>query len=409
MDPIPANLDEADLLALIEGEPVANPRALRAAIEAHPAFGRMLVEMRGDRATLRAVDAGSTISAPASILEGLEARLEREALAGIARAEPTVTSLPISSVVVTRPGRFQPLLGSRSARRYAMAAGLVIVGGVSLLMVKGGLNSGWWTNQPDRPVAILDTDPMPRDDDARRPDPSPRALAAASGAAGVDAPFLTNMEHGTLAGSMVSRPEDAPTFNDLSPGAPSLASEPMTLARAAELARDGRLVIRVRADAGGAQAAVDGVRGLSQRSGKEVKWRVMETAPSIVSALAAKAPSTRSQPGAAADRERPIAGSEGNPVSPALPAGSPGVRTVSLSSEFRPLYSVELDGTEKNLESLLKNLDKGDALLVEFVELGEGVAPSPGLDPASMLWWGRKPGEWVKRVAVPIVLETRGR
>lgn len=408
MNPIPPNLDEADLIALIEGEQVINPRAVRAAIEADHDFGRLLVEMRADRATLRAMHAGSALTAPASILEGVEARLEQDALAGIVRSEPTVTSLPISaSPVITRPTRFQQLLESRSVRRYAMAAGLALVGGVSLLFVASAVSRAISAGQNPRPVAVTPGDQLPHDDGYPYPIPS-RNVADNHGSTSPFDPASFAIGDDRDLPRLVSRPEDAPSFNDpISPAMP-IADAGITLARALELARDGRLVIRIRAQAGGAQAAENDVRALSRQSSKDVKWRTLESAPSIVTALAAKVQTRPSAPSVPDKSDQPIAATDPNSKPPVVPPQpSKTINNLHVPPDFRPLYTVEFDAAERNLESLLKNLDKGTAQSVEFVELEVAVETTPGLDPASMLWWGRKSSEWVKRIAVPIVLETQ--
>jgi len=407
MKPIPSNLDVNDVLALIEGGQPANARALRDAIESDPEFGRLLVEMRADRASLCSL---RPENAPASILEGVEARLEREVLAGIARSEPTQTSIPVSSMVTTRPNRFQLLLESRSARRFALAAGLAIVGGITLMFVSSVVKRAMMVNDSGHSVARVPEesrgdDPLGVSGERR----GERAVARTNPSTGADASPFATTDSPESAVAAVSHPEDAPTFTE--PNQPTLTSaEPgIGLAKALELAAEGRLVIRVRTQpgAGGAQAATDDIRALAQRSSKGVKWRSLESAPLIVNALASNVQLRRPLPLPATAQDRPTASADANSRPQATPGAAPKtVANLQLPPEFRPLYTVEFDQTERTLESLLRNLDKQNVESIDFVELAEPVAVTTGLDPASMLWWGRRSSEWVKRIAVPIVLET---
>jgi len=401
MTRIPPHLNEDDLLALVEGQKVAQARVIRDAVQAEPEVGRLLLEMRLDRAALKSLAADAV--APAGLLAEVEARLEREAIAGLVHAESGAAtsnsgSIPISSVVVTRTSPWQGMFQSRTARRFALAASLVVVGGtvglfaVSLVQ-KNFSQRNLVAKDDSRPVV----DPSTTDAPVA---PVPMLAANPDGSDSAAPDILTPDPALALA---TNSPDPASPVGNPAAATPIADAPTMTLARAVELAGEGRLVIRVRSAS--AAAVVEEVRAIAARSPREVKWQALESAPEIVMALAVRDTNT---PNAPASRPRPDTAITGNQTLP-VPVPPETQRTIDISiaaPEIRPLYTVEFRESERTLESLMNALGKGKDSLVEFVELEHAVNLRPALDPAAMLWWSR-PSEWTPRTIVPVVLEER--
>ncbi|MGE3108557.1 MAG: hypothetical protein AB7G11_15655 [Phycisphaerales bacterium] len=394
MNRVPAHLDPADLLAIAEGEVhfAANAKAVRAAIEADPSLGRLLRDMRSDRDLLRAW--ASSAVTPPGLLDGIESRLEREVIASLARSEPGRLPIPTSSVVVRRPSVWHRLVESRGPRRYAIAAALVLAGVTVSLLVRSALLP---PTSDHRRIASV-TDGI-----SESTDPDVPAIASHHAATSPDARHDTSDDGQPPERVLAStEPREEPVTDAAAPDAPAKPS--MSIARAVELAGQGRLAIRVASSRFG---AVEDVRGVASRSPKEIRWKPLDESSGLATALASRIPLSppAALPTTPAPGEHAVADERDRP-----PAASPNVTAPSAASApdpVKPLYVVEFESTQARLSAIVAALGRQPQTHVELVELDEPVGLAPSLDPAAMLWWGRKPAEWVRRVAVPIVLEQR--
>ena len=399
MNRIPPHLDEADLLAIAEGKAylASNPKAVRAAIEADPGLGRLLRDLRADRDELHVL--ASDIVAPANLLEGIESRLERDVIARLAHAETGDLPLPVSSVVMTSPSVWRRFAESRQTRRFAVAAAIAVAGLTVGLLVRNAIVSGTSPKLNDsRNMANL---PDSTRDDAAN-DPNRTDLANNNTTTPGDAPAPGATDDRALAHSNPADSTHTPAEHPL----PSPVVPTITLAQAVELAAQNRLVIRVRSER---STAADDMQAIASRTPKDIRWKPLEGASQVVAVLAAKfAPPPRVLPVKPAPGDTAITSDKPNVGNPSnTPPLQPNVsQPAALASDtIKPLYVLEFESTESRLESIVAALARASSN-VELVALDEPLGVTAGLDPAAMLWWGRKPQDWVKRVAVPVVLDT---
>ncbi len=137
MNDLPLNL-EADLLALIEGQPLSASQraAIDAALAADPALAALIRSgaLQADREQLRTL---GDVRAPADMLSRVETMLEREALLSLSAAELASApdqSLPISRVQPQGRSVWSIVTHSQWARPLAAAAGIALVAGISLMI-----------------------------------------------------------------------------------------------------------------------------------------------------------------------------------------------------------------------------------------------------------------------------------
>jgi hypothetical protein len=397
---IPRNF-EPEFLAFVEDDcemSQSERDVVRRMISCDPDLASLAAGMREDRGLLGSL---RPVRAPASVLAGLEERLEHEALAALEQRSRTAGGMAQSNVVIPRPGLLLTMWETGTARRLAMAAGMAITVGIG---VWGYLRVSSWQAGGGLPGLVSATghhDGFMDENAGNQPD-GPLAAPALA----VEAP-MDGSESGLSAGDL-SRP---PAIASALPGVDDAGIEPaatsITAERAVELAQSGRLVIRVRAV--DADAAAREIHQVAQQSSKEVKWRPLEAsqAPEILRALATKPEVVAGSP----ERDTgPDPSRWSSPKPEFIPPWQPrhtasAAEFVRLHPEMRALYTVEVPQRPQELASLLSALSPARTQVAEFVELEEAIKPAPSLEPGAVLWWGRAPTNWIKRASVPIVVE----
>lgn len=404
LDDLLVGIDERDLVDLIEGQIDAERRHdLETMLIKRPELRRLVEAMRHDRAALRAMpDEFCHVDIAASVRDVLE----REALLGATADAAEYAPVPIA--IGSRLDR-----GSRSgARQLALAAGL-------LLLVGGGAFFAWPLFNKPTPAGPSGNTPIAMSDASNKRDAAgselhkPPAIATHTeksreetggvtpGAAN-PGPLAVNTESNSES-SARSTPKERGT-SDPAVGAlasndppadpvvgelvgPELPAEialaraietPIDENRAAELALQGRLLVRVQ----GSSAAY--VLSTSATRGSLGAHRVDRVEPgelaSPVLAQVFEGTTTPEQIVWAADHampvyEREVVGPEG--------------------------YVVEFAATPQGLAKLREELGGR----VMFEELAEDAGLRPRIDPDAVLWWTLPPSSWAPRVAAPIILE----
>lgn len=393
---------ESDFLSFVEddqGLPHARRDAVRQVIARDPELARLAAGMREDRAGLKL---SALAKAPACVLAGLEAALEQDALASLEQRARAAGGFARSRVEVSRAGVLRTMWETGQVRRLAMAAGLALTVGVGV----------WGFNRVSSWQAGGGLPGLASNGAARTPvDPADPANETASELSREALAARESLNHDDAGTVPETNPdESAPAIAALTPvideALPDMGAAPMTADRATELAQAGRLVIRVRA--ADPDGAARDIHQLAQQSSKDVKWRPLEPAqvPAIFVALAGKPESRLPVP---ADGPDPTwwASPLRDSIPPAPPKRAPAAAEfIRRHPEMRALYTVEVPEREGELASLLSALTKGRAQVAEFVELERALPPTPSLEPGAVLWWGRSPASWVKRVSVPIVVES---
>lgn len=382
--PVPPGLGEADLLAWVEGEPLPRDTAaaVARALDADPALARLLGAMKRDRAAVRALpDEAAPDGLAASAQAMLEPALERRMLLGLESSAP-VNGTPVSIVQPSRRSILEVVFMDRIGRRFAAAAALLLVAGGTTWVLTGAFNRGGLPRGPE--------------------------IAAADTAKELAPPPVTKTEDLTqLAMEVPTPPNPADELLEYGPPAPAmtLAAAPaappaMPVARALELARENRLVIRVTAASFPESTAW--MEGLAARARPESAWRVNASpSPAVMASL-----TRRQEPiavtGGPDVRELAASRSASEFVTPGVVPPAP----VAAPRERR-VFSVDSRLDESALESMLATLAEGGQA-AEFVEAAEPLpAGAPAMTPASMLWWTQPPACWAPWGSVPVVVEEK--
>lgn len=386
---LPAGITEADLIDLIDGVALQPSReaAVLAALKAEPRLGLTIKQLREDRAGLTAL---GELHAPLGLADGIEARLEADAIRSLAQAEDGASDIiPISTMRVETPGVWQLLLESAWPKRLATAASLAIVGSLIYFGGREMLRNGWPAGSSNLAV---------------KPTPAPDVAPPAPH----DAPALIE-----LAANPTS---DTPTIAALVPtlvadAAP--AEQPITPEQAVALAREGRLVISVRAPRDAA-TTLKRVEMLARSGSRDAAWRnlTLDGLPTEFALLAA--PSMPAPPAPAADPARPDIGiAAADATKPHDPAPTVQPAPVLLRPVVKAIYTIELDPRERNITDLLESLrDSSRGSLVQggteivLRRLDQPLERTISLAPEDILWWANQPSAWTRRATVPIVIET---
>ncbi|MFT3683530.1 MAG: hypothetical protein QM783_01180 [Phycisphaerales bacterium] len=389
--------DEADVLALVEGLPLPAERAarLREALANDPQLAELVTLLRADRDAISLPTV--TVSAPADLLDRVEAQLERNALVGLARNESTLVEEEIPVSVILPPRRV--FIGPRVGGVLAAAAAVALIAGGVLMMVpgKGG-------------KAVPSVDPSANN--PHTPGDTNLANNATKNDGAADG-------HSTNAGTDVAANTPSKTSPDataelptvVQPDGPAIAAATgPTMEELLAAAQEGRLVLRLRTDEKTAQARVDDLNN----HGRAIRVQALGGDRSMVYV------------GALADAMRP------KPVNPAVvkpgtPDNAPAIASdngagtsnhpkPNLAKNEQPedahlpapefasqSFVATLPAAAESLESLRKVMNAAGG---EWKILRNGVRVEPPTDTASILWWTAPTPEWGPRFVIPVVVQT---
>ncbi len=397
--------DELELLALIEGD--LTPAQEHAAIlrwQHRPEVLAFLEHAVGDRLAL---GSAPETSVPPGLLNAVEAVLERDALVADeddqAGAEFS-TGIEHGTLVSARPPEVR--LGAArggwtiGARYAAMAATLLLAVGSAAYIMRANT----------RPASVPAAAPPGAERDLAQNAPSESSsgsqIAMKSAANEAAQPLPDEIARGEHPRTDHTAIDAAPTLLATA----SAADGEMTTERAIELARAGRLMVRV-------------VTGSVDRTLAKVRDGSDRRLADVVSCVDT-APADASQIASAAETLRPLAGRDTSmdlaQESPTAFAGdhfpadaSEAPRSVrpARSEGFkhhesrRAVARVDLQLSPQAIESLRAALETRGSAVVQLVELPEPMAASATFDPDQALWWTQPPSAWAPRVGVPVVFE----
>jgi hypothetical protein len=368
-------LDESAMLAWIEGR-LSKIEETDLARRARPGTVERVQQMQANRRALQSV---REERAPAELMDRVLAALERDALVGLSNGQDLYEHPPISIATATTKEKKGPSWAQRHAPALALAAGIA-------LLLAG---AAYWSSllfKSGKTVQVAggtDTTPAPAhaDENASR-------LAINQSPADTQTPPA-------LADTDLNAGHPAETAN-IEPATPAL-----TPGRMLALARQGRLVMRVKAHDLTKLADVEAPAKYDR------PWKLSKDVPSaVVAAIVPKAapivgPMPESQPVIAGSKViTPLLG-PGAAMNWALDAAA------DPASRVRATYLLDLPNTEQNLDHIklvFKDRLKAD---VSFEALDEAVQAPQTQDPETLLWWTLPPAQWVERVTVPVVVEAR--
>lgn len=393
----PTPLDEGDLLAWVEGEPLPRDRekAVAIALGQDPALARRLEAMRADRKSIKALH---TPAAPANLLAGVEAALqpvlERQMLMGLRDGELLSDLPPVSIVQPVKRSIVQTFLSDRVGRRLAVAAGLLlVVGGASLWATTHFFSR---PQQPPLGPIAIETESRPQIG------PAPSIDVPYVGPEAVTRPMLAEADPPaiTIEPALTIAAADQADPSLMGPFLPELDG-----ARAAELARENRLVIRITAldpaFASEPGRLIDRIRRADQNM-----LRLGEEPTSTM--VAALNPSFM-------ERDRPV--SPTRSFAPAYAGSAPSDLPPDVYGpplpppEWNPpapqlVYLVQARLDAAAMETLRTMLG-GSYGRAEFEVLDAPLPDAtPALNAASMLWWGQNPSGWTWWANIPVVIDT---
>jgi hypothetical protein len=370
----PFPMDESILAALVEGDlDVREADSVRERLlAADPAWAARIELMERDRVMLRAL---GDETPPNGLTESVIARLEREALLGLASGEPASGRPPVSIVRPAQHGRdggFGRWMFSPAGAGLAMAAVLALAVGAALQVIG------------PRPA------PVP----PLAPDLASEAEANPAGAIALD-------RHGPSERAVMGDPAPQPSPEGASDRPAALAleqpqpdrtfSEPE---RAVALLAEGRLIIRVRA-----AAPEEATAELGRIAGRQFRPNEAFRLQPEISEPLALAMERHFAPPAIDDAPRVLAADDDRPV-----AIEPRTVEQPLSS-LESIYLADARLDRAALASLLAALSLGDGRVAVFEELAEPLELPRVLTPDAVLWWGRAPSEWSRRAYLPIAIE----
>lgn len=384
---LPAGVSEEVVLAWVDGE-LDGAEQARLARE-HPGLATLVRAMRDDA---RRVASLPLARSPEDMAERVTSVLEREALLGMERSAAVDAEPPSMRITtVRRTPAWVP--------RLAIAAGFVLLAGGAAWLARVAYQS-LPSRPPLGPVAALDKKPAElgvSEAEGVRTDADTRvALNAESAPAEGNVAQPMTIAAAPAAGFARDEGAKASLAKGDAPG--------LSVASAMELAREGRLVIRVHAS--------ESV-GTKLASANARSWRVVGDAPSGV-ALALALP--RALPAPAERRSEPtvIAGADAAGTGAIVDLQAAREAARSMSKDAGPTaLTLELSPDEGTLESVLAALrSNGHDVVVSL----EALPPGTTLDDLGivrqqnaqdLLWWTRPVEAWTPRVLAPVVIERR--
>ncbi|MBX3365406.1 MAG: hypothetical protein KF866_11680 [Phycisphaeraceae bacterium] len=371
----PTPLDEATLLAFIEGElSPEDTRWVERILAEDPAQRARLLAMRDDAGSLRAL---GDIPAPAGLLAGLADAIERQMLLGGVEANQDRAETRYETP--TAPGRQLDVrpLRFQMAVRIALAACLVLTVGI------GAWLAGMTTAQ-----RRLATHGVER----RLPGTSEPDIAFTP-----SEHALTTEDFARVPGPAVERAVEGDDISEPPYVATELAgtvSETMNAERAAELLAQGRLVLRVRT--GRPTAFRDWLGRVDRHS------TALRLAGDGGDSLAMHLVTTLHRP------------MSPHPAPGHFPVASDRVHEdrVPTPLELNPIrfdphiVYVHLAANGETLAGAVRAMTATAGWTVEFVEV-DAPMPLPEVTPdaSELLWWLRPPSEWTPRKVLPLLIE----
>ncbi len=411
----PVRPDEADLLAWVEGERLSpeTDAAVARLLLSDPRLARELEGMRRDRVALQSLE---DVKAPAGLIESVESALqpllERQLLLGLQDGEPVESRPVVSMVRPEKRGIFQTFLADRSGRRMAMAAGL-------LLVVGGG--TYWATTMLSNPPAktLIVALNSEKQKDLAKPEAIVATNPPAPGAAPevrVETPAPISL---TAAPAKAATPVDSPTSvavvepetKDAVMVGPTRVAVDPTLA--AELAREGKLVIRVVSSQAGRTPATVADHLKKECAGPG--WKLASEVPPAVAVAVAPEPVdwvrvVASQP--KVEPEVMASADHDAATGPIMGPPAPQVEPQQIEMEQIPsVYMLQARLDAATMAAVRTSLQKaGRADEVVFEERYESLPldqSSPILNPNAMVWWTNPPSGWTRWGEVPVVIDPK--
>jgi len=490
----PTPLSDAQLLAYIEDElDTQASESVERALRDNPPLDRRVRAMRGDRAALH--DSLGMINderAPRDLIVSVLETVERTALLSSPSAPAPATTSTLTNKFAERSSEASeatwqssnhgaetwnsdefsrlppaPLALARSkrpavwrtvsSRPLAAAAGFALLVGGAVLVAslmtakhtRGLLSRGdadLALSSPSVPdiaagkslkesvdLAIADGAAKPERDSSE-----PQFPALVSVASSTTSPTQSPTGESSTSTTSANRFAKVETAQSEDAPSTSISTPAITIERAAQLAAENRLAIRVlpRAKSDPAKLSA-GLAALTKRDASRV-WKLNsklapEYASSVLAQLDAKAQNTNTAH-ASANRDRPrrdnsrdptpdiertlgslsdtssLANSNAGAGALSPQASTPRSTPFAASTDHAirapaEVYHAEIAANAASLASLRSALDRAGNVEIVYEELAAPVTLAPALIEQNILWWTQPASAWVRRATVPIVVE----
>lgn len=337
-------------------------------------------------------------AAPADLHDRVLAALERDALIGVS-AEQWAAVEDSSQPVATLP--LDRLRSSTNKNRnwwqaaptMAMAASILLLLGGGLLLyptIRGAL----------KPAPVL-----PIGGGLSANNAGNQALGTSSGA-GSEA----SVPVGTQASTQASTPTSASPSSD----ANALASAttfagPIDMTRALELAREGKLIVRVLAKDTGdvARSKLARVEATASNPQSRLGWRLTRDVPPSVVAMMMPRPAGEPVMASASlrDRTAELLSSIAGPGAMLNVPSSQALAQQQAQSKVRGTYVLDVPQNSLGFGQALDMLSKGLGGTVVFEQSTEPMQLHREVRPQDVLWWQQPSNQWTDRVAVPLIVQ----
>ena len=389
-------LSEEQLVDWIDGTLPPGQADVLSAASGRPDLKERIAQMQRQKRVLASLPEEQ---APPELFDRVLAALERDALIGIATGEGDAM-IPEDHSALTPAGRTRsPSLWQRATPRLAMAAGLsLLVVGVSYfgaLALSGKQKPGVL---PIGPVAT-NTTPDPRADALKASEVPAEPQPARTQVADAPAAALVKAE----------QPSALVALNAAEN--PGVGSRDLSDERTLELAREGRLVVRVVAKD---TRALPEIERRASAPGSERQWRLDRQVPAdVVAAVLPGGMTQRQLPGPTQDGEPLIIASathsKASLVGPFIGPGAAARWTAPAPddalSKVRGTYLVDLPRNMRGFNVVRTVFQNELKARVIFEEAPAPLDVPQRTTPESVLWWTQPSGQWVDRVTVPLIVE----
>jgi hypothetical protein len=373
VDWIDGTLSESEILKLVEASGRSDIR-------------QRVQQLQKNRALLASLP---TEAPPIDLHDRVLAALERDTLLGVSAeqwAQVEESSQPIATLPQDRLGSQRDTSNRawwQAAPTLAMAASiLLLVGGGVLLYptIKAALKPS--PVQPIGPIASnggKTNNSQPNDGSGVQP----AIENTQSGDSGIN-----------IAGNTLGA-----TSPDVGAAAIAAAETPIDLARAVELAREGRLIVRVVAKDTSSLARVETAATNPQ---SRLGWRLSkEVPPSVVAMMMPRAPGEPTMAMSARERTASLLSAF---ASPGAALSLPNPQTIA-QNKVRGTYVLDVQQSSAGLSQALDMLSKGLNATIEFERSAEPMPMHREVRPQDVMWWNQPSSQWMDRVAVPIIVQ----
>lgn len=338
--------------------------------------------------------------APRDLHDRTLAALEREMLLGAVEAERSSNGSTPSLRLVSDPDATS-LAKARSERTrkalpgFAMAAGLLLVVGGTTYFVAQTISL---SKKPlASPSIAHNTAP------ATTPSDSQGTTEIAMNDANPEGAALMKAE-GDVPGAAMKRSAGTSFASEVR----EEPSQPVTVAldRAAELASEGRLAIRVLSD------DLSGLKTFEQvgSNGVQKAWRVQKDVPAqvVASVLPAAFPGGANE--SVMNDPRMLASEIVTPLAGFGAAFGSNIFASSNAGDYSPIsrvrasYLVTVPASESGLDVLRTTLRNRLRGAVEFIELPAAVTTQAADNARDALWWMQAPNQWTPKATIPLLV-----